>query len=76
MREKYNVKRERELKSIDRILETVKRAGDERTDKICINEMQFGFMPGCKTTDAIFVLRHYSKIAELTRNIVTLCLQN
>ena len=39
------------MKVIERIIDKLLR---ERVD---IDEMQFGFVPGCGTTDAIFLLR-------------------
>jgi hypothetical protein len=39
------------MKAMERVMETIIR------DRIFINNMQFGFMPGRGTTDAIFILR-------------------
>ena len=39
------------MKGIERVIEKIIR------ERISIDDMQFGFMPGCGTTDAIFILR-------------------
>ena len=39
------------LKMVERILEVINR------DVVYVDDMQFGFMPGRSTTDAIFILR-------------------
>ena len=39
------------MKGMERVIEKIIR------ERISIDDMQFGFMPGCGTTDAIFILR-------------------
>ena len=48
----------RGLKRTDQVLKVMERVVEKLIrQKVDIDEMQFGFMPGCGTTDAIFVLR-------------------
>ena len=42
---------EQAMKILEHVLNTIIRS------QVCIDEMQFGFMPGRSTTDAIFILR-------------------
>ena len=39
------------LKVVERVIEKIMR------ESIVIDDMEFGFMPGCGTTDAIFIVR-------------------
>ena len=51
------------MKGIERVIEKIIR------ERISIDDMQFGFMPGRGTTDAIFILDSYKKnILLRTRN--------
>ena len=48
----------RGLKLTDQVLKVMERVVEGLIRKqVNIDEMQFGFMPGCSTTDAIFILR-------------------
>ena len=52
----------RGLKLMDDVMKTVERVVEALIRKsINIDEMQCGFMPGCCTTDAIFILRQLQK---------------
>ena len=43
---------------MDQVLKMVERIIEKHiTSQVSIDEMQFGFMPGRGTTDAIFILR-------------------
>ena len=46
------------VKLLDHVMETTERIIENIIrDRININEMQFGFVPGCGTSNAIFILR-------------------
>ena len=48
----------RGLKLVDQVMKVIERVIDKLLrERIDIDEMQFGFVPGCGTTDAIFLLR-------------------
>ena len=48
----------RGLKMLDQVLKIVERVFEVSIrEQVCIDSMQFGFMPGKGTTDAIFILR-------------------
>ena len=47
------------MKGIERVIEKIIR------ERISIDDMQFGFMPGRGTTDAIFILKHLAKNRKL-----------
>ena len=49
-------------KLTEQVLKVVERVNEEIIREcIVINDMQFGFMPGCGTTDAIFIVRQLQK---------------
>ena len=49
----------RGLKLLDQVMKCIERVVEKIIrERISIDEMQFGFMPGRGTTDAIFILRH------------------
>ena len=57
------------MKGIDRVMEKIIR------ERVFIDDMQFGFMPGRDTTDAIFILRQLQENIWLrTRNCTSLLL--
>ena len=52
----------RGLKLVDQVMKVIERVIDKLLrERIDIDEMQFGFVPGRGTTDAIFLLRHCRK---------------
>ena len=56
------------MKGIKRVMEKIIR------ERVFINDIQFGFMPGWGTTDAIFILRQWQKNIWLKTGICTLLL--
>ena len=49
----------RGLKLLDRVMKGIERVMEKIIrERVFINDMKFGFMPGQGTTDAIFILRH------------------
>ena len=54
------------MKVLERVLETIIRC------QVSIDDMQFGFMPGKKTTDAIFIMRQVQERYQ-ARKEVALC---
>ena len=48
---------EQVMKVLEQVMKVLERILDKIRDQIQIDDMQFGFMPGRGTTDAIFILR-------------------
>ena len=66
----------RGLKLVDQVMKVIERVIDKLLrERIDIDEMQFGFVPGRCTTDAIFLLRHLQEkyLGEEKESLLSLC---
>ena len=49
-------------KFLDQVMKVLERVAENFLwQQVCIDDVQFGFMPGCSTTDAIFIVRRFQK---------------